>query len=80
VVVVMMEGPDKWRPHVRKAVWEEKSVFLLFSTESQFLPDVFDGPPEYDTSITRAGQRSKVKIWPLGIVSHTVWSPGAVQK
>lgn len=26
------------------------------------------------TSVTRARQRSKVKIWPLGIVSHTVWS------
>lgn len=39
-VVVMMEGPDKWRPHVRKAVCENQTVvgflfFIFFGPESQ---------------------------------------------
>lgn len=44
VVVVMMEGPDKWRPHVRKAVCKKQTVFLKKVTFP--FRDVFDGPPE----------------------------------
>lgn len=44
-------------------------IFFGPGKKSTFLRDVFDGPPKY----YRDPGPEKVKSWPLGIVSHTVW-------